>query len=320
MSQGASKKEIGRVFNRFDLDGNGKLSMPEFLAVMLTAGKQRKAAEAEFALYDLNGDGYISQDEFARVAVKLARRRCMRRRMLAETVGAGIVAWFGCVATVARPAIGNIACSTMMGASVAVAIYATRKFSGAHLNPAFTAASVASGSFRLRDAPAYMLAQLAGAMAASAAHAGLMLSTALRSVPATHLRTHLGIEVGVSFSLFLLIFLVGDEVRRGRLSTNLEPMAMAGVVSSVVLSAETAHLHVCLNPAVGLGGMLVSALSGVPSPFAGVGVSFCGPFIGALLAIPTFHKLEQMRDALFKEESEARRRRLFTLRRRIAVH
>jgi len=268
---------MGRVFNRLDLDGNSKLSQPEFPAVMWVAGKQRKVAEAEFAPFDQNGDGTISHDEFARNAVRLARRRSMRRRLLAEAGGVGVIAWFSCVVMVARPSIGAVACSSMMGAAVAAAIYATRKFSGAHLNPAFTAASVASGSFRLHDAPAYMLAQLAGAIIASAAHAGFMLATATQIVLAPPMRTHLAAEVGVSFLLFLLFFLVGDEVRRGRLAANLGPTAVAGIVAGFMLSTETAGLHVCLNPAVGLGGMLVSAAWGVPSSFAGVGVSVFGP-------------------------------------------
>ena len=267
VSPHATNREITRVFHKFDLDRNGEVSQPEFLAVMLTAGKQRRQAEAEFSRFDANGDGTISYDEFARSTVRMARRRQLRRRLLAEAIGSAFIAWFAGIASVAKASIGGFASASMMGMAVASAVYATRRYSGAHLNPAFTAAFVATGTFRPRDMPGYVLAQLVGAtLAASAGHVALVVAPAARSLAVTTVRPSLAVEVLASFFLVLLVFMVGDEVRRGRLQASLAPMVIGGVVT--LITVASANLGVCLNPAVGLGAMIISAVSGLTTPFA----------------------------------------------------
>lgn len=48
--------------------------------------------------------------------------------------------------------------------AVFIGVYATAKYSGAHLNPAVTFAQALQGKFPWEDVPAYIAAQLAGAM------------------------------------------------------------------------------------------------------------------------------------------------------------
>jgi glycerol uptake facilitator protein len=60
---------------------------------------------------------------------------------------------------------GWVAITVGWGVAVAIAVYAVGRVSGAHLNPAFTIALAAIGSFAWIDVPGYVAAQMAGAFA-----------------------------------------------------------------------------------------------------------------------------------------------------------
>jgi len=281
---GATPEEIQKVFERFDLDGNGELSLTEFLAVMMTAGTRRKAAELLFQRFDANGDGKVTYDEFARSAVEIARRRSIRRRLWGEAFGTAMLVGGGKLALAARTTVGPLGAAAIVGVVVAWAIYATRAISGAHLNPAITAAFVATGSFRLCDAPAYMLSQLAGATAATAAHAALRSVTATGALSSVAALPAMRMEASATFLLVLLVFTVAEAVRRGRLSSMAAPAAIGTAVTGLLIGFSP--IGICLNPATSLGGMLVSALAGSPAAFSGAAAAIFGPFLGAMFAIP----------------------------------
>ena len=96
------------------------------------------------------------------------------QRCIAEAVGTGIIITGGCgVVSAAKYAssgitVGGIA--SVWGTSVALAVYATRDISGAHLNPAVTAALAVHkpDALPIEEAPFYVAAQIAGATIASA--------------------------------------------------------------------------------------------------------------------------------------------------------
>ncbi|MCL7031512.1 hypothetical protein MKW94_012860 [Papaver nudicaule] len=62
----ADQAEIDRIFNKFDINGDGKISSSELGEALKTLGSasadeiQRMMAEI-----DTDGDGFISKDEFA---------------------------------------------------------------------------------------------------------------------------------------------------------------------------------------------------------------------------------------------------------------
>ena len=92
---------------------------------------------------------------------------------LAEVLGTFILILFGCgavhaaVLTNAQSGLWQVA--IVWGVAIMLAAYVCGGISGAHINPAITVALAVWGRFEWPRVPAYILAQLCGAMLASAA-------------------------------------------------------------------------------------------------------------------------------------------------------
>ncbi len=99
----------------------------------------------------------------------MAERPDLTRRALAEGLAAFALVFAGCGAIIANTvhagALGGIGVSATFGLIIMAMIYATGHLSGAHVNPAVTIAFTLTRHFPLRDAIAYIAAQLAGATA-----------------------------------------------------------------------------------------------------------------------------------------------------------
>jgi MIP family channel proteins len=93
------------------------------------------------------------------------------RRAAAEAFAAFALVFAGCGAIVANDrydgALGAVGVSLVFGLIIMAMIYATGHLSGAHINPAVTVAFTLTRHFAVRDAAAYIAAQLAGATAGS---------------------------------------------------------------------------------------------------------------------------------------------------------
>jgi aquaporin NIP len=91
------------------------------------------------------------------------------RRAAAEALAAFALVFAGCGAIVADDrydgALGAVGVSLVFGLIIMAMIYATGHLSGAHINPAVTVAFTLTRHFAVRDAAAYIAAQLAGAVA-----------------------------------------------------------------------------------------------------------------------------------------------------------
>lgn len=91
------------------------------------------------------------------------------RRAAAEGLAAFALVFAGCGAIVADAsydgALGTVGVGLVFGLIIMVMIYATGHLSGAHINPAVTIAFTLTRHFGVRDAAAYIAAQLAGATA-----------------------------------------------------------------------------------------------------------------------------------------------------------
>jgi glycerol uptake facilitator protein len=109
--------------------------------------------------------------------------------LVGEVVGTFLLVFFGCgcvaAATLCGAQVGVFQVAIVWGLGIAIAIQLTGGLSGAHLNPAVTVALAAWDGFPWKKAPAYIIAQLAGALAASAA-LYLIYSGAFTAFETTH--------------------------------------------------------------------------------------------------------------------------------------
>jgi aquaporin Z len=103
------------------------------------------------------------------------------RKVVAELIGTFVLVFGGCGSAVFSAAyphvgIGLLGVSLAFGLTVLGCAYGLGHVSGCHLNPAVTLGLCAGRRFAWKDAPAYIAAQVAGAIAASGALYGLLKS------------------------------------------------------------------------------------------------------------------------------------------------
>ena len=91
----------------------------------------------------------------------------LARRAAAEGLAAFALVFAGCGAIVADTqydgTLGTVGIALVFGLVIMVMVYATGHLSGAHINPAVTIAFTVTRHFPVRDAAAYIAAQIVGA-------------------------------------------------------------------------------------------------------------------------------------------------------------
>ena len=95
----------------------------------------------------------------------------LARSLVAEAIGTFALVFAGCGAIMVDAKtgqVGHIGVAISFGLVIMAMIYAVGHVSGAHLNPAVTAAFVLTRHFPRSRATAYWIAQLAGALSAAA--------------------------------------------------------------------------------------------------------------------------------------------------------
>ncbi|HSB95372.1 MAG TPA: aquaporin, partial [Spongiibacteraceae bacterium] len=97
----------------------------------------------------------------------------LAHRSFAEFIGTFWLVLGGCgsavlAATFPQVGIGLTGVSIAFGLTVLTMAYAIGHISGCHLNPAVSVGLVVGGRFKAADLPAYVLAQVAGAIVAAA--------------------------------------------------------------------------------------------------------------------------------------------------------
>jgi len=142
------------------------------------------------------------------------------RRSCAEGLAAFALVFAGCGAIITDATrdgtLGTTGVAAVFGLIVMVMIYATGHLSGAHINPAVTIAFTLTRHFPIRDAVAYIAAQLSGATA------GALLLLAAWSdkpaalgatVPSVQAGTALVYEIVLTALLMFVIIAVATDTR-----------------------------------------------------------------------------------------------------------
>jgi len=144
----------------------------------------------------------------------------LARRALAEGLAAFALVFAGCGAVVTNArfggSLGQVGIALVFGLVIMVMVYATGHLSGAHINPAVTAAFALTRHFPPREAIAYVAAQCLGAVAGA-----LLLLAAWTdkpgdlgaTVPSVGTGTALVYEIVLTAFLMFVIVAVATDTR-----------------------------------------------------------------------------------------------------------
>jgi aquaporin NIP len=204
------------------------------------------------------------------------------RRALMEAIGTFALVTAGCGAIIANTthagSIGGVGVCLAFGLVIMVMIYAGGHLSGAHYNPSVTIAFTLARHFPIRDALAYVAAQLAGATAAA-----FLLLAAWTSKPA-HLGatlpsvgdgTALGYEIVLTAFLMFVITAVATDTRAVGAAA---AIAIGGTVGLDALFGGPVT-GASMNPARSFGPALAAG------SWSSFWVYVIGPVIGAAIGV-----------------------------------
>jgi aquaporin NIP len=209
-------------------------------------------------------------------------RPSLARRCLAEALATFALVFAGCGAIVVDAerggSLGAFGIAAAFGLVIMALVYATGHLSGAHINPAVTVAFSALRHFPLRDALAYVPAQLAGAITAA-----LLLGVLWSGDPAELGATHpaagvgagaaLGYEIVLTATLMFVIMAVATDTRAVGAAA---AIAIGGTVALDSLYGGGVT-GASMNPARSLGPALAA------SSWADIWIYLVGPVVGALV-------------------------------------
>lgn len=215
-------------------------------------------------------------------APTIDQRPNLARRALMEAIGTFALVFAGCGAIVTSTthpgSLGGVGVSLVFGLVIMVMIYAGGHLSGAHYNPSVTIAFALARHFPIREALAYIAAQLTGATTAA-----LLLLAAWPSKPA-HLGTTLpSVSSGTALAYEVLltaflIFVITAVATDTRAVGAAAAIAIGGTVGLDALFGGPIT-GASMNPARSFGPALAS---GTWSSFW---IYVAGPLIGATLGV-----------------------------------
>jgi len=218
----------------------------------------------------------------------------MMRRCVAELLGTFAIVFFGCgtMITLQGTVPGHLTVNLVFGMVVAAMIYTLGHLSGAHFNPAVTLGFASIGRFPRTEVGGYVIAQVIGAVAASALHS-LMLTGAPTAnfgatIPSVNLLTAGILEFVISGFLMLVIVAVATDVRAHKAIPGLaigSYVALAGLFAGPVSGCS-------MNPARSLAPALFAASAAMPSLI----VFIIAPTLGAIGAAHLYDWLRTARD------------------------
>jgi len=221
----------------------------------------------------------------------------MVRAATAEAVGTFLLVLVGtAVATAAAlgkntagPAYDSLAIALSFGLVLVAIVAALGQTSGAHVNPAVTLGLAVTGKFPWRYVPAYIVAQVVGAVLAALAVWG---AYGQRAYTVAHLGTpapaHGATDVQgflvEALIAFLLVFTVMAVATDDRAPAGVAPVAIGFALGAGVLLGGPVSGGAG-NPARALGPMLVSGV------YPSVTIYILGPLVGGILAAVLYDRV-----------------------------
>jgi MIP family channel proteins len=147
-------------------------------------------------------------------------RPSLARRAAAEGLATFALVFAGCGAIVANArsdsSLGTVGIALAFGLVIMVMVYATGHLSGAHINPAVTAAFALTRHFPAREAVAYIAAQCLGALAGALLLLAAWTDKPARlgaTVPSVGTGTALVYEIALTAFLMFVIVAVATDTR-----------------------------------------------------------------------------------------------------------
>jgi arsenate reductase len=233
----------------------------------------------------------------------LARRAlaelCGTAFLVAVVVGSGIAASRLSPDDVGLQLLENAAATA--GGLVAL-ILAFGPVSGAHFNPVVTLADAALGGLAWRDVPAYVAAQVVGAIG------GAVLANSMFELDAvswsSHARTSSGLWLGEVVATLGLLLVIFGVVRSGRSSA--APFAVGAYIGSAYFFTSSTSFA---NPAVTVGRAFTDTFAGIaPSSVpAFVACQVAGGVLAVLLVRALHPDIAAVADDVVVPHTAARR-------------
>ncbi len=222
-----------------------------------------------------------------------------RQKLLAEVIGTGFLVFIGVgsvPATLLLDGAGKTHPFTMADlgiisfafALIVIAmVYAIGHISGCHINPAVTVALAATKKFPWSQVPAYIGAQVTGAILGSVAIIGVLGKIAGKELGLGVAAFHPGVGYSQAtfaefVGTFLLVFTVFGVIDR-RAPAGWAGLAIGFVVFAAIIVVAPAT-SASINPARTIGPMIVLQGAGGSVAWSQIWAYFGGEFLGGLLA------------------------------------
>ena len=172
-----------------------------------------------------------------------------------------------------------------IGVGLMVVIYMGGHISGAHYNPAVTIGVMMRGSISSKEVVPYIVAQLAGAVAASLAVKGILGQT-FAPAPGAGVSAGAAIAVEILFTFLLVLVILHVATSKSTEGNDYYGLAI-GLTVTAGAFAGGAISGGAFNPAVGVGPIVVDALMG-NGTFGNLWLYLVGPIVGGALAAVVF--------------------------------
>ncbi|ULN49697.1 aquaporin family protein [Mycolicibacterium goodii] len=228
------------------------------------------------------------------------------QKLAAETIGTAFLVFVGVGAVPATIIVNGDAPFTMADlgmislafATVVVAtVYALGHISGNHINPAVTVGLAASGQFPWSRVPAYIAAQVLGAIIGAAAILGV-LGTAARDA-GLGIATYAGDVTTIQaffaefMGTFILVFTVFGVIHR-RAAAGFAGVAIGLVVFAAIIPVAPTT-GASINPARTFGPMLVQQIAGGTVTWSQLPVYLSAELLAGVTAALTFAAISRTR-------------------------